>query len=220
LKSQGVTVIGYSSEPVPQEGSDPHPDQLRRLEQLKKALEIDYDLLIHYDATSLTILKRIGFHQVVAHPLPVSRKLFFPEDRTKDFDVCFLGKSTPHREEMLLPLKMRFAMIHVAHGLRDEEARVLMNRSKLVLNIHNEKYPNFENRVVQALFCRRPVLSEMLTGDLLLPDRDYIKFDTPEDLCAKVTALLRGDSPGHQKVGADLSAFTIEALLRKLAVCT
>src|SRR5439155_9203530 len=84
LKSQGVMVIGYSSEPVPQDGAEPHPDQLKRLGQLKKALAIDYDLIIHYDAASLAFLKGAGFRRVIAHPLPVSRKLFFPEDRPKD----------------------------------------------------------------------------------------------------------------------------------------
>jgi len=215
LKDQGVTVIGYSSEPVPQDGAEPHPDQLRRLDQLKKALAIDYDLIIHYDASSLEFLKRIGFKRLIANPLPVSRKLFFPEERAKEFDVCFLGKSTPHREQMLLPLKMRYATIHVAHGLRDEEARILMNRSKLVLNIHNENYLNFENRVVQALFCQRPILSELLSGNLLLPDRDYIPVYSPNDLCNKVTELLHSGSTPVES-GADLSNFTIEKLMDRI----
>ena len=182
---------------------------------MKKALDLEYDLIIHYDATSLGFLKRIGFERIIAHPLPVSRKLFYPEDRPKDFDVCFLGKSTPYREQMLLPLKMRFSMVHVAHGLRDEEARILMNRSRLVLNLHNENYPNFENRVVQALFCHRPVLSELLTEDLLLPDRDYLKIVSPEDLCTKVRALLAEGEP-VMIPEADLSIFTIDSLFDRL----
>ena len=93
---------------------------------------------------------------------------------------------------MLLPLKMRFNTVHVAHGLRDEDARDLMNRSKLVLNIHNENYVNFENRVVQGLFCARPVLRERLSGNLLQPDRDYVLFTSPDELAARVADILNG----------------------------
>lgn len=216
LKALGVAVIGYSTEPVPQSWSRAHADQLRRLETLKKALRLDYDLLIHFDSTSLDFLASAGFERLIAHPLPVSRSLFFPEDRARDFDVCFLGKSTPHREAMLAPLKMRFDVIHVAHGLRDEEARVLMNRSKLVLNLHNEAYPNFENRVVQALFCARPVVSETLTGETLVAGRDYAAADSPEALCRVVGELLHAPEPPPPAI--EPRRFTIGALLERLGI--
>lgn len=216
MKGRGVKLIGYSTEPVPLDGFDPHPDQFRRLAELRKALGLDYDLIIHYDPASLETLRREGFERLIAHPLPISRRLFFPEDHSRDFDVCFLGKSTPHREEMLRPLKMRYKVVHVAHGLQDEDARILMNRSKLVLNIHNDRYLNFENRVPQALFCRRPVLSEPLSGDLLLPGRDYIKFDSPGELCSRVAELLRAGEPPPFTPGADLASFAAKALLERL----
>jgi glycosyltransferase involved in cell wall biosynthesis len=216
LKAQGVSVIGYSTEPVPQSWPTAHSDQLRRLETLKKALRLDYDLLIHFDSTSLGFLTSLGFGRIIAHPLPVSRGLFFPEDCARDFDVCFLGKSTPHREAMLAPLKMRFEVIHVAHGLRDEDARVLMNRSKLVLNLHNEAYPNFENRVVQALFCARPVVSETLTGDNLVAGRDYTPADSPEALFRVIRELL--DAPEAQPPEIQTDRFTIHALLERLGI--
>ena len=216
LKAMGVAVIGYSTEPVPQSWAAAYSDQIRRLETLKKALRLNYDLLIHFDGASLEFLSGLGFGRVIAHPLPVSSRLFFPEDRVRDFDVCFLGKSTPHRERMLAPLKMRFDVIHVAHGLRDEEARALMNRSKLVLNLHNDAYPNFENRVIQALFCARPVVSEPLTGDTLVAGRDYIPADSPETLCRVVGELLK--APEAQPPTIDLGRFTIEALLHRLGI--
>jgi GT2 family glycosyltransferase len=217
LRARGIAVVGYSSEPVPHGWQGPvHPDQMRRLESLKRALELDYDLIIHYDRSSLELLRGIGFQRLIANPLPVSRKLFYPEERPKDFDVCFLGKSTPYREQMLLPLKMRFNTVHVAHGLRDEDARDLMNRSRLVLNLHNENYLNFENRVVQALFCRRPVVSEPLSGDLLRAHDDYVPVSSPEEVLSKVTALLNGWS--WQPRERDLSPFTVDALMTKLGI--
>lgn len=215
LKADGVTMIGYSSEPVPQSRRSTHPDQLQRLDALKRAMDLEYDLIIHFDPSSVQFLRQTGFRRVIGHPLPVSRRLFYPERRPLDFDVCFLGKSTAHRERMLLPLKMRFNTVHVAHGLRDEEARVLMNRSKLVLNLHNEDYRNFENRVVQALFCGRPVFSEPLSNELLTAGRDYVRVDSPDDLCTKVASLLARGEPAPSG-GADLSAFTVDALLARL----
>jgi GT2 family glycosyltransferase/glycosyltransferase involved in cell wall biosynthesis len=215
LKAHGIAVVGYSSEPVPHAWHAPiHEDQLRRLEMLKQALDLDYDLFVHYDPSSIDLLRGLGFRRIIGHPLPVSRTLFYPEERPRDFDVCFLGKSTPYRERMLLPLKMRFNTIHVAHGLRDEDARELMNRSKLVLNIHNENYVNFENRVVQGLFCERPVLSERLSGNLLQPDRDYVLFTSPDELAARVADILNGGRWTTPDVNLDL--FTPVAFVERL----
>ena len=111
---------------------------------------------------------------------------------------------------------MRFDVIHVAHGLRDEEARILMNRSKLVLNLHNDAYPNFENRVVQALFCARPVVSETLTGDTLVAGRDYTPADSPDALCRIIGDLINAPEPRPPEI--QLDRFTINALLERLGI--
>ena len=113
---------------------------------------------------------------------------------------------------------MRYNVIHVAHGLREEEARVLMNRSKLVLNLHNEAYPNFENRVIQALFCSRPVVSELLTGDTIVAGRHYTRTDTPDALCRVVGELL--DVPEPRPFESETGRFTINALLQRLGIST
>jgi hypothetical protein len=161
---------------------------------LRQAQRVPNDLLIHYDASSMQYLAEAGFTKLIAHPLPVSRNLFFPESLPIEFDACFLGRSTPHREDMLASLKSRFNFVHVAHGLRDEEARRLMSRSRVVLNIHNDTYPNFENRVCQALFCGRPVLSERLSEGPLVAGRDYVLIESAEQLCESIRALIRGNN--------------------------
>jgi hypothetical protein len=127
-------------------------------------------------------LEKNGFSNVIFHPLPVSQKIFFPENRSIDFDACFLGRSTAYREEFLGLLKSKLNVVHVAHGLCDEEARQLMCRSKYVINIHNENYPNFENRCVQALFCGRPLLSQSLTGRHLIESEHYQGFRSGREL--------------------------------------
>ena len=170
-----------------------------------------FDAIVHFDVASRLTLLKEGIENLFFHPLPVSRELFFPEDSPIDFDICFLGRTTPHRERMLAPLKAAFNLIHVAHGLRDEDARKLMNRSKIVLNIHNHDYPNFENRVVQALYCGKQVFSEPLSNDQLERDVDYIEFVTPNDLLEKVRSTLKNNSWKNPKTDQEkLKQFEIE----------
>lgn len=219
LQADGVRVIGYSTEPIPTATAGTwHPDQAVRLESLRRALPLPLDLLVHYDAESEGFLRQLGFDRLICHPLPVSEALFYPEDVPLEFDACFLGRSTPHREHLLGLLKCRTAIVHVAHGLVDEQARALMNRSRVVLNIHCEPYPNFETRVVQALRCRRPVVSEPLTGSALTPGVDYQVATTPEAFLAAVqAAITSGQSlpaPGRQ---VDLTSFSLATLLEHIA---
>jgi glycosyltransferase involved in cell wall biosynthesis len=216
LRELGVAIIGYSSEPVPHDWSNPHRDQVQRLQSLLRARDLDLDLLIHYDAWSLALLEELGFPRVIAHPLPTSSALFFPRDLPQDFDVCFTGKSTPYRETFLMPLKARCNVVHAAHGLTDQECATLMQRSRLVLNIHNEPYANYEHRVMQALFCERPVLSEPLSGGYLAAEDDYVEFRTPTDLLAKVEDALRNGGISAPKI--DLSPWVVGTLTRRLGL--
>lgn len=219
LQSDGVRVIGYSTEPIPTAAAGKwHPDQTRRLASLRRALPLPLDLLVHYDQGSEGFLRQLGFERVMCHPLPVSSELFFPEDVPFEFDACFLGRSTPHRERLLGLLKCRTSIVHVAHGLVDEQARGLMNRSRVVLNIHCEPYPNFETRVVQALRCERPVVSEPLSGTSLTPGVDYQAASTPEEFLAAVQGIIAsGPSDSVASRRADLENFSLDALLSRIA---
>jgi len=219
LQSEGVRVIGYSTEPIPTGTSAKwHPDQAGRLESLRRALPLPLDLLVHYDASSHDFLRRLGFSRLLCHPLPVSSALFYPQNVPCEFDACFLGRSTPHREHLLGLLKCRTSLVHVAHGLVDEQAREMMNRSRVVLNLHCEPYPNFETRVVQALRCGRPVVSEPLSGRLLTPGVDYQVARTPEDFLAAVQAVTPQPASSRQpSSGVDLKIFSLDSLLACIA---
>jgi len=196
LRARGVRLVAYSTEPLPRDDQiDLHWDQLRRLDKLRRARAVAWDLLVHFDPGSRGVVEREGFARVACQPLPVSEALFYPEAARADFDVCFLGWSTPHRERFLHPLEYRYRTIHVAHGLFDEEARQIMNRSRLVVNLHAHPYPNFENRCVQALFCGRPLLSEPLANDWLTPGIDFRVARSPEELRDEAGALLDHGAP-------------------------
>jgi glycosyltransferase involved in cell wall biosynthesis len=214
LRIRAIRVIGFSSEPVPTGNKPAHPDQNYRLEQLRHALPLPLDLLVHYDPGSADVLRKAGFERLVCHPLPVSRELFFPEKVPVEFDACFLGRSTPHRERLLSALKREARIVHVAHGLVDEQARGLMNRSRAVLNLHCEPYLNFETRAVQALRCGRPLISERLGGPWFTPGQDYQLAETPEEFLDAVRRI--PTDPEKEKTLPDLSEFTLDSLLAKI----
>jgi hypothetical protein len=101
-----VALVGYSTEPIPHSNlENAHPDQLLRWKSLCRSRSIGYDLIVHYDQSSQDFLEKNGFSNVIFHPLPVSQKIFFPENRSIDFDACFLGRSTAYREELGCAMK-------------------------------------------------------------------------------------------------------------------
>ena len=213
LRAQGVRLVGYSTEPVPRtDGPGAHWDQLRRLDNLRRARDAGYDLWIHHDPSSEGFLRAEGFEPLAVHPLPVSEDLFHPEDVPRDFDACFLGWSTPHREAYLSVLQGRYRTVHVAHGMFDEEARRLMNRSKLVVNLHCHDYPNFENRCVQALFCGRPLVSEELSGGYLAPGDDYLLARSPAELLAHARRVIERGGGLRFHPRFDRSKFLVSSL--------
>jgi hypothetical protein len=215
LADDEVRLVAFSTEPVPHARDRTHPDTLRRLDNLRRAAAVPFDLWIHFDPSSEAFLKAEGFSPLVTHPIPVSERLFRPEAVPRDFDVCFLGWSTPHREAFLRPLEGRFDVVHVAHGLFDEEACRLMNRSRVVLNLHAHEFPNFENRCVQALFCGRPLVSEELSGGHLVPGRDYLLARTPREAIERVKEAIDGGRP--PRAAFDRSRFLASSLRELLA---
>ena len=214
LRARGVRLVAYSSEPIPHDGvAAPHWDQVRRLDELRPARRIDWDLFLHYDPVSLGVLAEEGFHAPRAQPLPVSEELFFPEPVEPDLDVIFLGWSTPHRESFLARLEASFRVAHVARGLFDEDARRLMSRARVVVNLHVHAYPSFENRCVQALFCGRPLASEPLSNRFLEPGVDFLVGSTPEELVDAVAEILRNRAPAPRFDRARFRAAALRDLL-------
>jgi hypothetical protein len=216
LRADGVRLVAYSTEPVPHTGAARlHWDALRRLDNLRRARDAGFDLFLHHDPSSEGFLRAEGFAPLAVHPLPVSERLFFPEDAERDLDACFLGWSTPHREAFLAPLEGRFRTVHVAHGFFDEDARRLMNRSKVVVNLHAHDSQNFENRCVQALFCGRPLVSEEVSGGLLTAGADYLLARTPRELLDRVRHVVRGGEVPAPRF--DRSRFLVSSLRALLA---
>lgn len=210
LVGAGVRLVAWSTEPLPRSpGADAHPDARRRFEELRRARAVPFDLWLHHDGASEALLAGEGFAPLAIRPLPVSERLFFPEEVERDVDVCFLGWASPRRATFLAPLEARFHVVHVAHGFFDEDARRLMNRSKVVVNLHAHDFENFENRCVQALFCGRPLVSEEVSGGYLTPGADYALARTPREMVACVREILEGGGAARRAPAFDRARFLV-----------
>lgn len=85
------------------------------------------------------------------------------QDIEKDIDILFVGTPTARRQEILAALQQHFSIIQTrAFGL---ELVNLINRAKIVLNIHAADQPDTETRVYEVLACRGFLLTEWLSSE-------------------------------------------------------
>lgn len=195
IKALGVKMVGYSTEPIPAKVFGAHKDQKVRLKSLKKGRHLAYDLIIHFDRSCKNVVEKVFPNRRLAYlPLAVSDRIFYPEQNDYEWDICFIGRPTPYRERFCTPLKQRFNFVHIAHGLSDDWARFIMSRSKMVLNLHNLNYLNFEVRAIQALYMNSCLLSHPLTDAATIEGTDISYFKTREEMVDLVKAKLENKS--------------------------
>lgn len=173
--------VGYLTEPLPRAGETaPHADLAQRLEYLEAADPANYDRIVSFDPL---IVPTIEQHMPVwrSLPIPVADRVYgTPDGGTQ---AVFVGRSTAHRESFLGSAKHDFDVIHVAHGFTGERLIALLRESAIVINLHNEPYPTFENRVPMALAAGALVVSEPLSPTHgLRAGADYVEVATPWDL--------------------------------------
>ena len=77
--------------------------------------------------------------------------------------ILFVGRSTPHRESFLGRTKGEFDVLHIAFGVGAAELDEVMRTHDVAINLHNEPYPSFENRVCLHLAAGHLVISETLS---------------------------------------------------------
>lgn len=127
------------------------------------------------------------YFKAVAEPRPGAQPLF-------------VGRSTPHREAMLVPAKHRHDVLHLAFGVGAAMLEDVLDRHWLALNVHNEPYPTFENRMCLHLAAGHLVLSEPLDpAHGLEPGADFLEVRTPDDVLRVVGEAL-GDPALHHGV--------------------
>jgi hypothetical protein len=185
-----AVTIGYLTEPLPRSPADRHADLGQRLWWLQQVDPANFDRIVSFDPLIAETAERI---------LPVWRSLAIPVADSMFMDLkpraapprmLFIGRSTEHREQLLAPVKQRHPIVHIGHGLFGDPLRRVLAGSDVQLNLHNNPYPSFENRVCLALAAGHLVISEPLspTHDLQ-QGIHYLQASTASELAALVDRL-------------------------------
>ena len=126
-------------------------------------------------------------------PLPVADRLYRPVRAPRGRpSILFLGRSTEHRERFLDRPKAELDVVHAAFGIAGDELARLLDSHDIGVNLHNEPYPSFENRVCLHLAAGQLVVSETLSPTHgLEPDIDYLEVSEPEQLLAILRTAVR-----------------------------
>jgi hypothetical protein len=179
-----VPTLGLLTEPVPRtSGRRSHPDLNRRREDLAKLDPGNFDRIMSFDPLIVPTADR--FMPVWRSvPIPVADRLFAPVRRIEGPPkMLFVGRSTPHRESFLARTKSEFDILHVAFGIALGELEEVMRSHHVAINVHNEPYPSFENRVCLHLAAGHLVISETLSPTHgLEPGIDFLEVSRPDDL--------------------------------------
>lgn len=179
-----AVTVGFLTEPLPREPGDAHPDLLRRLEYLRMIDPGGWDRVISFDPlVAETVDEIVPVWRSM--PLPVSDRCFAePRRRTEGRpQVLFPGRSTEHREDFLGDAKHHYDILHIAHGLTGDRLIEALANSEVGLNVHNEPYPSFENRV--STFCAAGLLvisEELSPTHGLEPGIDFLQVADKHDL--------------------------------------
>lgn len=183
LRGLDALTLGFLTEPLPRVDDDEHPDLRRRLQDLALVDADQFDRVVAFDPHISDAASRY-LPVWRALPLPVSDEVFSAELPTFD-DVrsLFVGRTTPHREKWLLPAKHLYDLMHVEHGVFGTDLADLARRFLIAINLHNEPYPSFENRVPLHLAVGNLVITETLSPtNGLDPGLDFIEASDADDL--------------------------------------
>lgn len=192
LNKVNALTVGFTSEPVPRNESDRHPDLLRRLSYLAQMDASNFDRLIHFDVQSLDFLRGRGYPYWRAQPLPLDWSLYETHVPLQDRKgAIFVGRATPYRDRFLDLPKRDFNVAHLAHGIDGEDLKRFLSHSLIGINLHNEDYPAFENRVLYHFACGNLLLTQQLAPTYgLETGEDHLTFKTPEQLYALLREVL------------------------------
>jgi hypothetical protein len=187
--------VGYLTEPLPRDpraGGVAHRDLKERLWWLEQVDPGNFDRVVSFDPLIADTARSV-LPVWRSLPIPVADSLFMDvRPRGGPPRLLFVGRSTEHREEFLAPVERAHPIVHIGHGLFGERLARFLADVDVQLNLHNNPYPTFENRVCIALAAGHLVISEPLSPrHELTPGRDYLEADTPEGLLALVDELAR-----------------------------
>ena len=172
--------VGYLTEPLPRAGENGHPDLTQRLDQLRAADAANFDRIASFDPLIAETADAV-LPVWRCFPIPVADRFFMEVEPARGPPrALFVGRSSEHRESFLGPAKHDYDVIHIAHGVSEERLVQFLREADVAINVHNEPYPTYENRVSTALAAGRLVISEPLSPRHgLEPGIDYLEARTP-----------------------------------------
>lgn len=109
----------------------------------------------------------------------------------KDIDILFVGTITPRRK-MFLDHIAKYYKVFVTSEF-GEKLVSLINRSKIILNIHADHFLDIETRVFEVLGCGGFLLSEQLSPENPFDNNDLIQFSTEEECIEKIEHYLKNN---------------------------
>jgi hypothetical protein len=190
-----AVTVGYLTEPLPRAAGSDHPDLHARMKWLEQVDAGNFDRIVSFDP--LIAETAAGVLPVWRSlPIPVADSLFMDvRERAHPPRLLFVGRSTEHRERLLAPVKREYPLVHIGHGLFGQPLMRFLRGADVQLNLHNNPYPTFENRVCIALAAGHLVISEPLSPSHdLQPRVDYLQVETPQALLELIEEL--GGAPG------------------------
>lgn len=103
-----------------------------------------------------------------------------------------LGRSTWHREAMLMPAKHRFDLLQAVHGIHGEQLRELLAAHDVGVYVAPEHGGGFGGQVGLHLAAGQLLLAEQLRpGHGLEADIDYLQVTSPKDVVWLLERLAR-----------------------------
>ena len=159
-----AATLGFLTEPIPRDAAGGHHDLERRRWELSQVDAASFDRVVSFDPLIASTAEEI-LPVWRSLPLPVSDRMYRDaEPIAARPRVLFVGRSTPHREQVLAMVKAAHpGLRHEAFGIGMDELLELMASHDVGINIHNDTYWSFENRVCLHLAAGHLVLSEPLS---------------------------------------------------------
>ena len=159
-----AATLGFLTEPIPRDAAGGHHDLDRRRWELEQVDASSFDRVVSFDPLIAPTAEAI-LPVWRSLPLPVSDRLYRDVRPVAGKPrVLFVGRSTPHREQMLAAAKADHPdLLHEAFGVGAGALEDLLAAHDVGINLHNDTYWSFENRVCLHLAAGHLVLSEPLS---------------------------------------------------------
>jgi hypothetical protein len=126
-------------------------------------------------------------------PLPVDDRIYGSVRTARGRPrPLFLGESTEYRERFLMRAKHEYDVLHYAHGLWGDALREVLDKVDVGLNVHRDRRPRFERRVLLHLAAGHLLVTEPLSPlHGLEPEIDFIPVARPDELLTVLGQLAR-----------------------------